>query len=73
MSLLLALALAASQPAVRTSPPLTSIPARSEEAKISAAIADVYAVISGPANQPVAARANGMTCATTDTGSVEEL
>ena len=51
MSLLLALALAATQPAVRTSPPLTSIPARSEEAKISAAIADVYAVISGPAGQ----------------------
>jgi hypothetical protein len=51
MSLLLALALAATQPAVRTSPPSTSIPARSEEAKISSAIADVYAVISGPAGQ----------------------
>lgn len=51
MSLLLALALAASQPAVRTPPPLTSIPARGEEAKIIAAIADVYAVISGPAGQ----------------------
>ena len=51
MSLLVALALAASQPAVRTPPPLTSIPARGEEDKIIRAIADVYAVISGPAGQ----------------------
>jgi hypothetical protein len=50
MSLFLALALSV-QPVVRTPPPLTSIPARGEEAKVIAAIADVYAVISGPAGQ----------------------
>jgi hypothetical protein len=51
MSLFLALALAASQPAARTPPPLSSIAAQGEEGKIRAAIADVYAVISGPAGQ----------------------
>jgi hypothetical protein len=50
MSLFLALALLV-QPVVRTPPPATSIPARGEDAKVIATIADVYAVISGPAGQ----------------------
>ena len=51
MSFAIFLALAATQPVVRTPPPLTTIPARGEEAKIIKAVADVYAIISGPAGQ----------------------